>query len=277
MTRPTTIEVDLALMISKLDSPTASNAAKLLALEVLALREEREKMLCANMEEASDQVRYFRAENAKLRDELALANTELYVALEQVSGEPGPAGGLLLATQAENAKLRKELASQNAEVKRIFTQELNAELHERTAECDKLRGELANRDHRIAGMKASGDGWERICKDLRATIARVEALCDELETPPHNTVSGDYARRVRAALRDGREDITLASEHEAENSRMQKSIDLYRATIARDDAKLRELREAASLLHTHAARDPRFSKLQATADVGAVLAKLGST
>ena len=39
-TRPTTLEVDLALMISKLDSPTASNAAKLLAMEVRALREE---------------------------------------------------------------------------------------------------------------------------------------------------------------------------------------------------------------------------------------------
>jgi hypothetical protein len=40
MERPTKTEVDLALLISQLDSPTASNAAKLLALEVKALRED---------------------------------------------------------------------------------------------------------------------------------------------------------------------------------------------------------------------------------------------
>lgn len=45
MDRPTTKEVDLALLISQLDSCTASNAAKLLALEVRALREEHQSMI----------------------------------------------------------------------------------------------------------------------------------------------------------------------------------------------------------------------------------------
>ena len=51
MERPTTLEVDLALMISKLDSPTASNAAKLLAMEVRALREELDTLRRDEMHE----------------------------------------------------------------------------------------------------------------------------------------------------------------------------------------------------------------------------------
>lgn len=38
MHRPTSDEVKIALLISRLDSETASNAAKLLALEVIALQ-----------------------------------------------------------------------------------------------------------------------------------------------------------------------------------------------------------------------------------------------
>lgn len=41
MNRPEPHELQLALLISKIDSPTASAAAKLLALEVLALQADR--------------------------------------------------------------------------------------------------------------------------------------------------------------------------------------------------------------------------------------------
>lgn len=41
MNRPEPNELQLALLISKIDSPTASAAAKLLALEVLALQADR--------------------------------------------------------------------------------------------------------------------------------------------------------------------------------------------------------------------------------------------
>lgn len=46
MERPSKQEVDLCLMISQLDSETASNAAKLLALEVRALRNDRDIHSC---------------------------------------------------------------------------------------------------------------------------------------------------------------------------------------------------------------------------------------
>lgn len=62
MDRPTSTEVDLALMISRLDSPTASNAAKLLALEVRALQ--------AEQQEAHDKLVGAESELRELREEM---------------------------------------------------------------------------------------------------------------------------------------------------------------------------------------------------------------
>jgi hypothetical protein len=63
MERPTPEELELALMITKLDSPTASGAAKLLHLEVRALQADRTMLMQSEQD--------CRSELYALRDKLA--------------------------------------------------------------------------------------------------------------------------------------------------------------------------------------------------------------
>jgi len=91
MERPTTLEVDLALMISKLDSPTASNAAKLLALEVRALREELAESAAEFDKPLMQELKRLRATLARVTSEIELAREARFDAvslfyLEQILG-----------------------------------------------------------------------------------------------------------------------------------------------------------------------------------------------
>lgn len=100
---------------------------------------------------------------------------------------------------AEVRALREELASENSEARRIFTKEFQAELLERTQECDRLREERAwcGTNH---GNNMCPVGLQKV-RELQATIARVEACLDECAQTEGADETYVYVYAVHDALR----------------------------------------------------------------------------